>query len=167
MKPTEILERPIAAGERLAAFLIVSVTLLVAATILIALPDPETNKSPGSSLVQQAPVRTVSNPGPRWERSARGFLEGYLRFAYGKAEPKALSHAGPGLRERLVDSRHRVSPAARERSPEVESITAEHIETRRVSVLATIEDGEIEFPIELVLTRSGDRWLVVEIGEGH
>jgi hypothetical protein len=167
VKLSEIVERPIAAGERLTAFLIVSTLLLVTAAALIVLPEPENEISSVASTGDPGPTRSVVGPEPGWETAAREFLDGYLRFSYGRARADALVRVAPRLRSTLAKSRHRVSPAARGRSPEVESIEAEEIRPGNVSALATVEEEGIEFPIEVTLASTDGRWLVVEIGEGH
>ena len=119
----QLAERPIAEGERRAAFFIAAAIVLAAATLLNgegdSLPSPATSSTPT--------VPPAGGPPPTAQRSepeaaAVRFLDGYLPFLYGQGAAKSIRAAMPQLVERLVRSRVRVAPAARSRCPRLEAI---------------------------------------------
>ena len=105
MKLSEIVERPIAAGERLTAFLIVSTLLLVTAAALIVLPEPENEISS---------VASTGDP-PRHLDVARRLVVGGTP-GHGWLWRLGLRHRA-GRLDRVRRSADRDGPTTPQRSP--------------------------------------------------
>lgn len=165
--------RPIAERERRGAFAIAAAVLLAAAALLLLAGDgsltapPPALREPPGPPASQPPPAPAAPPRGAPEAAAARFLRGYLPFLYGRGGAAAIGAASPRLIERLVRSRVRVSPAARERRPRIVAIGAHRLGPGRVALTARIGDGGVaEYPIALTLARRSGRWLVVSVGGG-
>jgi hypothetical protein len=161
----QLAARPIAEGERRAAFAIAAAVVVVAAFGLLlggggSLPSPDTTATPNLARIASPPVVRRSAP----EAAAVRFLEDYLPFLYGRGGAGAIRAATPRLAGRLVRSRVRVPPAARSRRPRLEAIGARDLAGNRALARARVGDGVVSYTIALALARSEDRWLVVSVG---
>ena len=162
----QLAERPIAEGERRAAFLIAAAIVVAAATLLLiggggSLPSPTTPSTPAAA--------PATGPPPAAQRSAPQaaavrFLGGYLPFLYGQGKARSIRAATPQLVERLVRSRVRVPPAARSRRPRLEAIGGPSGEDGRALVKARVGDGAVSYTLALALVRRSGRWLVHSVG---
>lgn len=163
--------RPIGEGERRGAFWAAGAILVCAAAVLLLLPGEEALPPPSEPIAgagsRPGPAAALAQPVPlaRPLAAARRFLGGFLPFLYGGGSARAVRAAAPSLRVRLVESRLRVPPAARDRHPRPTRLDGRHLAAGRVLVTARIEDGGIAaYPIALTLARRGGRWLVVAEG---
>jgi hypothetical protein len=162
----QLAERPIAEGERRAAFLMAAALVLAAAILLLlggggSLPSPSAPSTPA--------VPPAAGPPPTTERSAPQaaavrFLGGYLPFLYGKGGARSIRAATPQLVERLVRSRVRVPPAARTRDPRLEAIGGPSGAGHRALVNARVGDDTVSYTLALALLRRSGRWLVHSVG---
>jgi hypothetical protein len=76
----------------------------------------------------------------------------------------AIERASAVLVRRLEANPPRVSPAQRERRPEIVEIGARRPRSDRVQLVATIDAGETsQYPIGALLVKQGGRWTVSEI----
>lgn len=175
-------ERPIQAHERRRAFALAAAVVLIAAVGLLAVRPADQDGETRAPAVSAPPIATAPDDAParrgpsagaegapapegiaaeRVERTARRFLDGYLAYLYGRGRARAIRAATPALARRLARNRPRVSPATRQRRPRVTGLSAQRLDRRRELVVAEIVDGGVSrYPIELVLLRHGDRWLV-------
>lgn len=161
----QLAERPIAEGERRAAFLIAATIVLAAATLLLigggSLPSSATPSTPAApSAAGPPPTAQRSEP----EAAAVRFLDGYLPFLYGQGAAKSIRSATPQLVERLVRSRVRVPPAARSRRPRLEAIGGPSGEDGRALVKARVGDGAVSYTLALAVVQRSGRWLVRSVG---
>jgi hypothetical protein len=160
----QLAARPIAEGERRAAFAIAAAIVVVAAFGLMiggggSLPAPATT-TPDPTRTASPPAVGQSAP----EAAAVRFLEGYLPFLYGQAGSSSIRAATSRLTERLARSRVRVPPAARTRRPRLEAIGVRGVAGSRALVRARVGDGVVSYTIALALSRLENRWLVVSVG---
>jgi hypothetical protein len=159
-------ERPIAEGERRAAFLLAAAVVIATAALLLiggggSLPSPATTVTSGLPRATDSPP-SVQRRAP--EAAAVRFLDTYLPFLYGRGGAKSIRAATPQLVARIVRSRVRVPPAARTRRPRLEAIGAHSLAGGRVLVRARVGDGAVSYTLTLALLRSSGRWLVRSVG---
>jgi hypothetical protein len=162
----QLAERPIAEGERRAAFLIAAAIVLAAATLML-IPGGGSLPSPTPPSTSAVPSAAGPPPTAQWsepEAAAVRFLGGYLPFLYGQGAAKSIRAATPQLVERLVRSRVRVPPAARTRRPRLEAIGGPSGAGRRALVKARVGDGTVSYTLALALLRRSGRWLVHSVG---
>lgn len=162
----QLAERPIADGERRAAFSIAAAIVLAAATLLLiggggSLPSSTTPSTPAAPPAA-GPPPTAQRSEP--EATAVRFLGGYLPFLYGQGAAKSIRAATPKLLERLVRSRVRVPPAARSRRPRLEAIGGSGHDGSRALVKARVGDGAISYTLALAVVQRSGRWLVRSVG---
>ncbi len=160
--------RPIAEGERRVAFVGAAAVLVLAAAILLTIPDGAP-PPPRESHLQLEDVQTPA-PAPAFDadlsladEAARRFLTDYLPYAYGRGG-RSFSSATGSLGVRLRQSVPRPVPSARNRLPIVSSLEADRVGPNSATVSASIADGSISYSIELWLTLQGRRWLVDRVG---
>lgn len=164
--------RPIAERERRGAFWVAAAILACAAAVLLLLPSEEMALVPSPDSAAQpaggaprAARQLPATPLARPLAAARRFLDGYLRFIYGRGSARAIADAAPSLRNRLAGSRLRIPPAANSRHPRVVRLDGGRLAAGRVLVTATITDGgAAAYPISLTLARRDGRWIVVAEG---
>ncbi|MDX6697742.1 MAG: hypothetical protein QOE65_1139 [Solirubrobacteraceae bacterium] len=159
-------ERPIAGGQRHAAFALAAAIVLAAGSALILTrpaqrPPPRTSAPaatqapapppPAASAAASSAVATSSA-----RRAARRFLAGYLPFLYGRRpDPRSICCADAGLLRALRHQRVRPTPALRRRRPRVVWLRARSA-GRGVAVVALIDDGGVaRYRIGLLLSRPG------------
>lgn len=177
--------RPIQEHERVYAFAIAVVIVLVVAGVLyvtrpdepglsaststatvVARPAPAAEPTP---TVTQAPAGTPEANAPfaappAAARAMRTFLDGYLDYLYGHGDAGSIERAAPQLVRRLAAHPPRVSPAQLERHPKVVEVRARRPRAGRVQLVATIDAGETsQYPIGALLRIRNGRWQVTEI----
>lgn len=162
----EIADRPIPPERGLAAFAGVTVILLVAAAVLIAIPGRDPGEPASNLVAAQAPPVEPDRAGKlenQVETAARRFMDGYLPLVSGQGSPHQISAASPRLIEKLT-GQVRVSPAARHRHPRVISTEIGSVSTVRATATVTVESDGITYPVILNLRLTAGRWLVERIG---
>lgn len=165
----QLAEHPIAERERRAAFALAAAILLAAAALLLLSAGGSIQPAPAPTTASQGRAASPAPPLPAPSRGAEAaatrFLHGYLPFLYGRGGARGIRGAAPRLLGRLIGTRLRVPPAARERRPRVEALRVHRIAAGRAALTAQIADGDLAgYPIELVLARRAGRWLVVAVG---
>ncbi len=162
---SEILARPIPAEWSLALFAAIAVILLVTAAVLMAIPGPTIDTPTTEQVVTEAPA----DPNPTFqlentvEDTARRFMDDYLSLTSGHGDPSELRAASPKLIHRL-DRPMRIPPAARHRHPRLVDVQVSPIKAGQATVTATVETGELVFPVILHLGLIEGRWLVTRVG---
>jgi hypothetical protein len=179
--------RPIADHERVWFFAGAVVILVLVAVVLLATrpddqPSAPTSSTTTTSVVRPSavpadPVQTVTQASPgtpqanapyappaNAERAMHEFLVGYLRYLYGRGDAESIRRADAVLVRRLDANSPRVSPAQRERHPQIVEIRARRPRSGRVQLVATIDAGETsQYPIGALLVKRDGRWIVSEI----
>ena len=103
----------------------------------------------------------------RARRAAHAFLEGYLRFAYGRASGASVPAAAPALRRQLSHDHVLVTPVQRRRRPRVVSLTATGEATGVVFATGLIDDGGIAaYSLRITLQKQRTGWLVSGVDGG-
>jgi hypothetical protein len=166
-------DRPLSERQRRGALPILAV-LLALATLVLVLTRP----SPEHGMPRQVPARRIlasprseAAPSPLSAPSAalagvsRRFLHGYLAYIYGHAPARRIAGAAAPLSRLLRAHRPRVSADERARRPRLVKLQLLSSATAAdPRVRALVSDGGVaDYPIELVLGRSGDRLLVTGI----
>jgi hypothetical protein len=164
--------------RRIAAFALAA-ALLTAATIALSWthrPSPpaapvsistaSTTPPPQSTEADTGSPRRPRPPSRRLRRTTERFLHGYLPYLYGQAPLRAVTAAAPALRRRLARQQRRVPPAARHRRPRVRHVRLGAFvrDARAWQVTANVADGEVVFPIELLIANRDGRLAVVQTG---
>lgn len=172
-----LLERPLRERERNRLFAVTSLALVLAAAALQLVVPAHQEGSTSTSLVEISasaapsgqPLQSRSSTAPPAAvlRASRQFLSDYLAFLYGHARTRMLRAASASLAHRLASHPPHVSPAMRRRRPHVVKLAGHRLATRsRWALTATIADGAVRYPIELVLAaRSPGGAVVVGLGE--
>jgi hypothetical protein len=170
-----LLARPLEERERGRVFAAVAVGLLLAAAVLTFITPPREMQpaptpTPTASVPAPAAMTTPSTPADVPAvilHAGRRFLSDYLSFLYGHTRGQAFHAASASLAHRLASRPPRVSPAMRRRRPRVAALSGHRLASRSRWVLtATIADGGVRYPIELVIaTRPRGGAMVVRIGE--
>lgn len=171
-------ERPISDRERPRAFALAIAVVLATAVGLLVLGPPETPEDqpppPSTAPTASGDLPDVPTGGEEPKaghqagtgalRAGRRFLNGYLDYLYGRGSARRVRGATAQLTRRLRRDPPRVSPATRRRSPRIAEISTKALGGGRAHVVAEIDDGEVaRYPIELVLTGRGGRWLVTKV----
>jgi hypothetical protein len=126
-----------------------------------AAPPPAASAPPAPPAQDPPPPATRADIATL-KRAASRFLEGYLPYTYGA--PPRIAGASAELRRRLARERPRVPPAERRRRPRVEHLQAEGASRRRADVAALVSDGTRRYTVLLELSRTADRWRVIDVG---
>lgn len=177
-----LLARPIGENERRVAFALATAMLLLAAAVLTLVPRAEhhsTRTAPPAPQVAAttpaplpgAPVTGailavggghVDGTGPAAAMAAgRAFLEAFLRFAYGQA-PARFPDATRGLRAQLAGFHVAVDPAQRARRLLLLALRARP-RRRGWEITALASDGTSSFPVAVLVTQIGRRWLATHL----
>ena len=187
------LNRPLRDSDRPRLFAIAVVLVLAAAALFAMLDDPgspraetepaEPSPTPtpagppaaGSErfALREAPSEE-SDPPPALKassadvaqarRAARGFLAGYLPYAYGRGRGRRIAHVSPSLRRRLASERPRVPATERRRRPRVALLQADSVGRSRAGMRALVEDGARRYTVPLELERTAAGWMVTGLG---
>lgn len=178
-------ERPFTERERQRAFTLAALVLLLAAALLTLTagddgrhPTPRASTpsttAPPTPSPESEPPRPPRAPARRVERApkpvtvlARRFLSDYLGYLYGQRRAGGIEGASRSLRRRLAADHPRVPAAARRRRPRVVALEGTRVRGRAATwaVRARVADGEVaDFPVEMLITRRGQRLAVVQIG---
>lgn len=161
----ELLDRPIADGQRRRLFTLVAVAVLGAGIALALTGRPGDTPEPEPPRATRPAPPTTPPPPRRAARphtttsttqatnAARRFLAGYLAYLYGHGPARAIQASSAKLGRRLERERPRVSPATRRRHAHVVELSARHLPNgARLAVTATIDDGGVaRYPIALIL----------------
>lgn len=165
------LERPLAERDRARAFGAAALTLVLAAGALslIAPPHPgrQTPKRPAIAVppARPAPVVPLAPP-PQVLRAGRRFLADYLPFLYGHTTGREFHAASAALARSLTARPVRVASAMRRRHPRVVTLASRRLDGGpRWLLSATIADGAVRYPIELLVTTGAHSATVVGLGE--
>lgn len=119
-------------------------------------PEPEHAEPAGTNL---APIAALQEA----KVAARGFLRGYLAYAYGRAGARAIEHATDRLRAALASAPPRVDVATGRRRARVKLLTAE-FDGDGVAVNAYVDDGDRRYVVPVAMTREGGRWVAEDVG---
>jgi len=97
--------------------------------------------------------------------AARSFLDGYLRYSYGRARARRIQSAAASLLRELGGSPPRVPEAVARARPRLISVRAQAA-TRDLEILvrAVVDDGQRRYSIPLSLRDRHGRWLVTAVG---
>jgi hypothetical protein len=156
-------DRPIAEHERHAALLAVAGFLITVAVLLAITKPTGPAHHKRHHPRAQAAVSTVAGTSRTpislpVKVTADRFLDGYLRYLYGHGSASAVQGATASFTGSLPVRALGVSPAERSRVPRVLAL---RVGPGPLGVTAVINDGGlIDYPIPLLLTRSGGRLLV-------
>jgi hypothetical protein len=164
--------------RRIAVFALAAALLTVATIALswtnrpspsaapVAISTGPTTPPPRSAEVDAGPPRRPRPLSRPLRRTAERFLRGYLPFLYGQAPLHAVTAAAPALRRRLARQQRRVPPAARRRRPRVRHVRLGAFvrDARAWRVMAQVADGDVVFPIELLIANRGGRLVVIQTG---
>jgi hypothetical protein len=169
-----LLERPIGDNERLTAFGLAALLVLAACALLLLTraphhpthvpiqpptlptsPVPAPPVTPPPAPAPRPPRKPVSQTAPpAVDHAARLFLADYLRYLYGRGNARQIRAVSRALRRRLAAHPPRVSPATRQRRPQVTAVTGRRVGARRWALIAQVEDGDVErYPLALQLDR--------------
>lgn len=157
----------------LAAALLTAVTLALSWTNRPSPPEAPVSISPGptapmppSAEADAGSPRRPRPPHRRLRRTAERFLHGYLPYLYGQAPLRTVKAAAPALRRRLAHQRLRVPRAARRRRPRLRALRLGAFvpDARAWRVRASVADGDVIFPIELVIATRDGRLVVIQTG---
>lgn len=164
------LERPLAERDRARAFGAVALGLVLAAGALslIAPPrsGPETGGRPAIAVSPDRLAPVVPIAPPQVLRAGRLFLADYLRFLYGQATGRTFHAASGALARSLAARPARVAPAMRRRHARVVALAGRHLaDGPRWLLSATIADGAVRYPIELLIATGPRGASVVGLGE--
>jgi hypothetical protein len=124
--------------------------------------DPE--PSAGAPGAQLSPAQRRAEAAARG--AARAFLTGYLPYTYGLARASAIRAAGARLRAQLDAEPPRVPPAQRRggRHAKLAALQTAAIEARRVTMVATVDDGGNGYGALLTVEPDAhDDWRVTEV----
>jgi hypothetical protein len=147
-------------------------------------PAPEPTGPRHSSSDAPAPRRTTVPPGarrnereasgapaiaPRADRAAtaaaRSFLDGYLRYSYGRARARRIRSAAATLLRELEGSPPRVPEAVARSRPRLISVRAQAATSDlEILVRAVVDDGQRRYSIPLSVHDRHGRWLVTAVG---
>jgi hypothetical protein len=160
-------DRPVAERERRMVLTVVAAVVVVVA-LLLALTTP--GEPPISSSARPSAVKH-----PRRGQSAAGagaltresvgaagtFLDGYLRYLYGRARAGEVRGATVAFADSLTRRASRVPPAMQGRHARVVSLDAESAPAGLIGVTALVNDGGlIDYAIVLLLAHQGHGLLV-------
>ncbi len=187
------LNRPLRDSDRPRLFAIAVALVLAAAALLAMLDDPPSPRAdaepaepsamptaagpPAASseplVSEQAPSEEANPPAAleassahvtRAKQAARGFLAGYLPYAYGRRDARRIAHASPQLRRRLASERPRVPAAERRRRPRLVLLQADSVGRSQAGMRAQVADGARRYTVPLELERTAAGWVVTELG---
>jgi hypothetical protein len=182
----QILNRPIADGDRQRLFLIV-VAILAGAALILALVDdtgpepaaPERPERPAPAAFR-VPAATPSAPSEegnppaslqgsrrdiaRSKQAARRFLARYLPYTYGRGRADRIPAATPELRAALSRARPRGPARSLRRRPRLELLQSNGVSRERAKLVALVRDGRLRYTVRLRLANTAAGWLVTELG---
>jgi hypothetical protein len=140
-------------------------------------PMPTTAAPPAASseplVSEKAPSAEADPPSAlavsgahvtRAKQAARGFLAGYLPYAYGRRDARRIAHASPQLRRRLASERPRVPATERRRRPRLVLLQANSVGPSHAGMRAQVTDGARRYTVPLELERTAAGWVVTELG---
>jgi hypothetical protein len=147
-------------------------------------PEPSGPRHSSSDAPAPTPTRTTVPPGarrnereasgapaiaPRADRAAtaaaRSFLDGYLRYSYGRARARRIRSAAATLLRELEGSPARVPEAVARSRPRLISVRAQAATSDlEVLVRAVVDDGQRRYSIPLSVRDRHGRWLVTAVG---
>jgi hypothetical protein len=164
------LGRPLAERERTRLFAATAVALALAAFALTFLAPPHSERPSGGrpriSATTAVPPTATPEPPAVVMRTGRLFLADYLSYMSGRARGRTFRAASASLRNRLSSHPPRVSPAMRRRRAHVVNLTGHRLASRSRWVLtATIADGGVRYPVELVVATRPRSTVVIALGE--
>jgi len=175
--------RPLAEGERTAAFVLAAAVLVgAAAYFLVAQPSgvaptpsatPVLAPSKGAPASPATETESESTPvGPtalevrRAKATGRRFLRGYLPYSYGRGSADEIRSATDELLAELAERPPHVPLTVEAaRRAKVTAVQAEAAEDGEISVLAFVEDSERDYALSLALERVGTTWRVSRVAE--
>jgi hypothetical protein len=149
-------------------------------------PVPEPTGPRHSSSGEAAPTATATSVPPAARRSereasgapaiapredrastaaARSFLDGYLRYSYGRGRARRIRAAAGTLLRELEGSPPRVPEAVARSRPRLISVRAQAATSDiEVLVRAVVDDGQRRYSIPLSVRDRHGRWLVTAVG---
>jgi hypothetical protein len=160
-------DRPVAEDERRAAVVAVLAFLLAAALVLGV-----THRASRAPALRPALTHTatanIAHPPLATTRSAlevaRGFLSGYLAYAYGRTPAAAVPDAGPALIGSLEHHPPRVTVARQARLPRIGQLDVTLAQSGQPVVNAVLNDGGIvNYTVSLLLAGRRGRLLVTAL----
>ena len=122
------------------------------------------SRAPALQAPQLSPAQRRAEAPAR--RAARTFLTGYLPYTYGLARASAIRAAGARLRAQLESEPPRVPPAQRRRGRDAKlaALQTAAVEARRVTLVATVDDGGSGYGALLTVEPDAhDDWRVTEV----
>lgn len=128
----------------------------VADPAAIAVPD-EGVRAPEGAVASPEQIAAA-------KKASQRFLDGYLPWTYGRGDAMALETATVALRRRLDAQPPRVPPAQRERTARVELMQVQGAASRRMGMVAIVNDGRARYSVSLQLARYPEGWKVTDVG---
>jgi hypothetical protein len=134
-----------------------------------AAPAPTDTAGPTDAQARERESSDAPAIAPHEDRAAtaaaRSFLEGYLRYSYGRARARRIRSAGASLLRDLEESPPRVPEAVARSRPRLISVRAQaatsHLE---ILVRAVVDDGQRRYSIPLSVRDRHGRWFVTAVG---
>jgi hypothetical protein len=154
-----------------AAKLLLGVALVLAATgLLLARPTkPATATLPPSGRRQHehGPAERSAELSPSTRSTAEAFLEGFLKYVYGRAPASSVTGTTVAFLRSLEEQHPRVPPGMRSRHPRIVSLDlAPAPQSGIVVVTALVSDEEdLDYRIAVVLASPRGRELVTGLEE--
>lgn len=107
-----------------------------------------------------APGRATAAAG-----AVRVFLDGYLRYSYGRSRASRIRAVAEQLLRELERAPPRVPTGLAHADPRLISVRAEaDLGDRAIEVLAVVDDGRRRYRVPLELRETGGVWVVTSIG---
>jgi hypothetical protein len=131
-------------------------------------PAPVTTPSPPRATRGEGEPKSAPAVAPRDARAAtaaaRSFLDGYLRYSYGRAEAGRIRAAARPLLRELKSSPPRVPAKVARGRPQPTSVRAKAATSDvGIDVLAVVDDGQRRYSIPLAVRDLGSRWVVIAV----
>jgi hypothetical protein len=130
--------------------------------------EPSTMPAPANAPRREGEVTSAPAIAPRQAHAAaaaaRGFLEGYLPYSYGRADAERIRAASIQLLRELEASPPRVPASVAHARPQLVSVRAEAATGGSdIDVVAEVEDGRRRYRIPLAVRNTAGRWLVTAV----
>ena len=133
-------------------------------------PSRET-RAPAATTPGARAQRPPTHLGPvqlaRVRATANRFLEGYLRFAYGRGPARSAEPVTPALRRQLIQERALATPAEGGRHPRAISVEAVGRGPGVALAAALVDDGGITtYALRIMLRKGRSGWQVSGVEGG-
>jgi hypothetical protein len=164
------LDRSIAGHEHSTATVCGLLLLIAAAGLILTTPSHPSVQA--REHTPSKPTQASSAPSARWtpgnatdtKAVAEAFLGSYLVVLYGQGPASQVKDATAAFVRSLQQGPRRVPPGIRGLHPRIVSLQITPQESSGAVALALVSDGEVvRYPVRVVLTDSGGRWLVSSV----